>query len=114
MIAAPPVPVVDPVASTEAVVEDGKAAIVVGYVEGQDFRPMFDRNPVKGRDGSGPYRVVANGVLLPDGAYAPVGGTFDPVAEKCSPIAVDDWLRRGMIVPNKQTKEFKGELITKG
>ena len=107
VIAAPPVEAVDPIQNADGVILDGKAAIYSGP-------SMFEINPVPGRDGSGPYKVVTGGVLLPDGAYAPVGATIDPAAEGCSPAAIDDWLRRGMVVPVKQTKEFKGEIITKG
>lgn len=80
----------------ETVIFEGKAAIVT-----------------PARDGSGPFRVLRPGVILPDGTLAQVGDSFDPVADKVAPAQLEYWLLEGMVVEKKTTKEFKGPLIEK-
>lgn len=67
-----------------------------------------------GRDGTGPYLTTAEGVTLPDGSCVPAGGTFCAGTEGVTTAQLEGWQARGLVVANKVTKEFKGELTTKG
>ena len=89
----------------ESFVEEGKAVVVTASA--------FDTTAVEGRDGSGPFVVLENGVILPDGSSAPVGATFNPGHEKCATIALERWMAEGLVCRVEFTKQFKGEVIEK-
>jgi hypothetical protein len=88
----------------EAFVEDGKAVVV---------RDLFAENPIPGRDGTGPYVVLDNGVILPDGSPAPIGATFDAGAEQVSTLSLEQWQAAGLEQLRVASKEFKGAIVAK-
>lgn len=89
----------------ESFVEEGKAVVVTAS--------SFDTTAVEGRDGSGPFVVLDNGVILPDGSQPPVGATFNPGHEKVATIALERWMAEGLVIRAEFTKQFKGEMATK-
>ena len=107
-IAAPPVEAVDPIANAESFVEVGKAVVVT-----DKFAKFYD-NPVSGRDGTGPYVVLDNGVILPDGSLAPIGATFCAGTEGVNSLSLETWQKSGLVQLRQPTKEFKEAIVEKG
>jgi hypothetical protein len=85
-------------------VEVGKAVVVID---------KFAENPVPGRDGTGPYVVLDNGVILADGSPAPIGATFDAGAEQVSTLSLEQWQAAGLVQLRVASKEFKGAIVAK-
>lgn len=91
----------------ESFVEEGKAVVVTASA--------FDTEAVAGRDGSGPYTVIDNGVILPDGSAAPIGATFCAATEKVNTHVLEQWFALHLVVRSDRiTKEYKAETIQKG
>jgi hypothetical protein len=92
----------------ETFVEEGKAVIVT------DKFAKFHETEIPGRDGTGPYLVLDNGVVLPDGSLAPVGATFCAGTEKVCALSLEQWQAAKLVRLRDATKEFKGDIVEKG